>query len=83
MMANRPLTAKQRERCRHRTTWIISSHGEWCWGCGAYRALRPVSPVGCAVASDWAYPGQVNPWDRFSRSMERRAIRRTEREKQR
>lgn len=80
--ALRKAKAAEKKRCRHVTSWVIfGGYGEWCWGCGAYRRLS--GPEGeCAVVSDWAYPGDVNPYSRFAASIKRRAVRLTERAKE-
>lgn len=73
-------TPRQRERCRHSGSWLLfGGRAEWCWQCGAYRSLGhgPV-PNSCAPVSDWAYPqgrDGENPWSKFQRSVDARAIR--------
>lgn len=56
------------KRCRHeRNSWIIcGGYAEWCYVCGAWRKLEPISPNSSRAASTWARPSgnpAVNPFD--------------------
>lgn len=53
--------------CRHRGSWIVGSGSyEWCYECGALRALMKVAPNESQVISYWLRPvgvGGENPCD--------------------
>jgi hypothetical protein len=73
-------------RCRHRDSWLIGSHYEWCYRCGALRRMRDTSIPGCTStcepASSWAVPvgpDGENPFSRWhdrNKAMEARRAKR-------
>ena len=65
------------ERCRHTGTWFLAGgRVEWCWQCGALRALHIVGENACEPKGRWTKPrgkDGENPWDYYKRDLPARA----------
>ncbi len=55
--------------CAHRRTWVVNGgHGEWCYECGAFRALAVIRENQSAPRTTWVRPtgaGGENPWKKM------------------
>ena len=56
-------------KCRHRRTWILGMGYEWCYVCGAYRRLEPITGNSAVPITAWCVPtgdSQRNPYAQWS-----------------
>lgn len=51
--------------CRHRNSWLLGEHLEWCNDCGAFRRLWPCGDNASRVVSPWCRPKEsYGAWTR-------------------